>query len=173
MQSFAAAAAESMGSGSSSGYRQTSQQKQSVSKGSKSEDGSRQDESQTAGEQEVQSPLKAATNAGPKADIGGVASASKKLVFQATTTDQEKGPRKRKSKQQEMGNHTLDLNMPVGGLSNALVSVGLVSSRVSQMDGSVDVGGGSMVEGAKKQKRGTNQVVGSAAAADGSPRRQQ
>ena len=47
-----------------------------------------------------------------------------------------------------------DLNVPAEA-SNAIVPVGLVSSRLNQLDGGSKKSGESMVEMLKKQKRGT------------------
>lgn len=80
--------------------------------------------------------------------------------------------RKRKSNMPGETDQTLDLNLPVD--SNAIVSVGLVNSRVSQLDGDTEASGESMIEKLKKQKRsGSNQQARSATAADDSPRRAQ
>lgn len=70
------------------------------------------------------------------------------------------------------GHQMPDLNMPAGA-SNAIVPAGLVSSRVSQLGAGADNSGASMIETLKKQRRGSNTSEGSAAAAVGSPRREQ
>lgn len=81
--------------------------------------------------------------------------------------------RKRKSKGAGPATQTPDLNIPLTG-SNAIVPIGLVKSRVSQLDGGSESSGGSMIETLTKQKRSdTNQNARSAAAADGSSRRAQ
>lgn len=65
---------------------------------------------------------------------------------------------------------TLDLNIPLAG-SSAIVPVGLVNSRVNQLDASMDSSGDSIIEKLKKQKRSNNtQNARSAATARGSPR---
>ena len=169
-QSFAAAAAaESFGTGSSSNRRHTSLNK-SGGKVSRSADGSRHSESQVGDseEPEVQSPLKHVSERGVQEMAGKVPAANKQLVFEAMEEDQANGPRKRKSKQVANRTQMPDLNIPLGA-SNALVPVGLVTSRVSQIGASDS--GGSMIETLKKQRRGNSQIEGSAAAASGSPRR--
>jgi hypothetical protein len=49
---------------------------------------------------------------------------------------------------------TPDLNIPLS--SNAIVLVGLVNSRVNQIDGGSKNSGGSMIEKLKKQKRSSS-----------------
>jgi hypothetical protein len=79
--------------------------------------------------------------------------------------------RKRKSKVPNPPVQTPVLNFPLAG-SNAIVPVGLVTSRIGQLDGSVEHSGDSMIETLKKQKRGNStQNATSAAAASDSPRR--
>lgn len=81
--------------------------------------------------------------------------------------------RKRKSKVSNAPAQTPDLNIPLQG-SSAIVPVGLVNSRVNQIDGSAEHGSDNMIETLKKQKRGDfSQNATSAAAAKGSPRRVQ
>jgi preprotein translocase subunit SecF len=67
---------------------------------------------------------------------------------------------------------TPNLNIPIGGLS-AIVLVGVVNSRVNQLDMSADCSGGSMIEMLKKQKRSNTQNARSAATVSDSPRRAQ
>jgi len=174
MQSFAAAAADSFGSGSSSGVRQSSQPIRSASKDSKSADGSRHLESHVGNseEHEVQSPLKQNPREVEPKVAGGGPNATRQLFQAMDTGDKQKGPRKRKSKPPARVVQTPDLNISIGGGSNALIPAGLVSSRVNQLDGAGDSGGNSMIEILKRQKRGNNQHEGSAAAASDSPRRE-
>ena len=63
---------------------------------------------------------------------------------------------------------TLDLNIPLAG-SNAIVPIGLVNSRVSQLDANVDSSSDSMIETLKKQKRGYTPNARLAVAASSSP----
>lgn len=86
--------------------------------------------------------------------------------------DRRPPPCKRKSKGTGPGTQTLELNIPLEG-STAIVPIGLVNSRVSQLGGNEESSGGSMIETLKKQKHGTNQIARSAAAAVSSPRRAQ
>jgi hypothetical protein len=80
-------------------------------------------------------------------------------------------PRKRKSKGGDQVLQTPDLNA-LPEVSNAIVTVGFVNSRVNQIDGGSESSGESMVEKLKKQKRGTfSQTARSAAAAFDSPAR--
>lgn len=62
---------------------------------------------------------------------------------------------KRKSKVTKPATQTLNLNIPLA-TSNAIVSSGLVHSRVNQLDGGSRSNGGSMIGTLKKQKRRTN-----------------
>ncbi|XP_012701525.1 uncharacterized protein LOC101786648 [Setaria italica] len=169
LQSFAAAAAASYGSGSSSGFKQTSSNR-SGARGSRHANSSRHSESQVGDseELEIESPIKH-TEQGAHADTSGVS----RNLFQAMDEDQRLAPRKRKSKPSSRGVHTPDLNIPIEGGSNAIVPIGLVNSRVSQLDGAGDSSGNSMIEQLKKQKRGEPNDARSAAAASGSPRRAQ
>lgn len=83
--------------------------------------------------------------------------------------DSRQAARKRKSKASAQ---TPDLNLPVNA-SHAIVSVGLVNSRVNQLDGASDTSSGDLEEISKKQCRGSlTQNMRSAAAAKGSPRRE-
>ena len=67
----------------------------------------------------------------------------------------------------------MDLNIPLEG-SSAIVPVGLVNARVTQLDVSTDnTSGDSMIETLKKQRRGSNQNARSAAAVSNSPRQAQ
>jgi hypothetical protein len=59
--------------------------------------------------------------------------------------------RKRKSKRSGPELQTPDLNLPAG--SNAIVPIGLVNSRVSQLDSGAESTGGSLEETLKKQRR--------------------
>ena len=175
LQTFAAAAAESFGSGSSSGFRHSSRGTKSDSKGARSnDDGSRNSKSQVgdSGEPEVQSLLKKSGKEILQEEADGQPAAGKKLVFEAMEEDYRQGPRKRKSKPMARGTQTPDLNLPLGA-SHALVPVGTVSTRVNQLDGGGELNGDSMIETLKKQRRGTSHNTGSAAAASGSPRRAQ
>lgn len=172
LPSFTSAAAASFGTGSSSAPRQTRQSSRSGGKGSVS--GAQHssgfvDESE---DPEIQSPLK--NNMEKEDDMdeeysGGTA-ASRKLNL-----DVQGGPhmlpRKRKSKGVTQANQTHDLNIPLA-TSNAIVPVGLVSSRVNQLGSGSESGGSSMTGTLKKQKRGFNPSERSAAAAPGSPRRE-
>jgi hypothetical protein len=80
--------------------------------------------------------------------------------------------RKRKSKQSAPALHTPDLNEPA--VSNAIVPIGLVNSRVSQLDTGTESSSGSLEENLKKQRRGSlTNIARSAAAASDSPRRAQ
>lgn len=120
---------------------------------------------------EVQSPLKKQT--GPESGSKEKASAgvSRELVMN-DSEDRRPPPRKRKSKGAGTGTQTPNRNTPLVG-SAAIVPVGLVNSRVNQLDGNEDSSGGSMIETLKKQKRGTNQIARSAVDAESSPRRAQ
>ena len=81
--------------------------------------------------------------------------------------------RKRKSKAADPTLQTPDLNVPAE-VSNAIVQIGLVNSRVSQLDGASETSGDSMLEMLKKQKRSTNsQNARLAVAFKDSPRRTQ
>lgn len=82
--------------------------------------------------------------------------------------DQTGQARKRKKKVYTPVAQTPDLNIPLN-VSNVIVSVGLVSSRVNQMSSGSGVRSDSMLETLKKQKCGENPNSGSAAAASGSP----
>jgi len=185
VQSFAGAAADSFGSGSSSVSRPP-RGKQSRQEGSRSSMGeedthfSSPDHVGDSEELEVQSPLK--QQAGSKQ--GGaptdernreVAGAGKKLFQQEGGL--KPSQRKRKSKMPDPMSQTPDLNIPLMG-SNTIVPVGIVNSRINQLDGGVDggadSGGESMIETLKRQKRGnTKQTARSAGAADRSSRRAQ
>lgn len=63
---------------------------------------------------------------------------------------------------------TSNLNIPVSG-SSALVPVGLVNSRVNQIDANSEGGGDSMIESLKKQKCGNISNARSAAAMRAAP----
>jgi hypothetical protein len=92
------------------------------------------------------------------------------LIWAPRLTINRFGPRKRKSKVSDLGTQTPNLNIPLDG-ANAIVPVGLVNSRINQLDASGDSGGDCMIEQLKKQKRGRSQSVRSAAAVEDSPRR--
>jgi hypothetical protein len=171
-QTFGGAAAESYGSRSSSAartpkdhYSRSSDGR--ASRGYEESHRSASDLLEADEVQEVQSPLK--TDGGgsqPKGRIGGLI--GKKLVLE---TSDRPTPRKRKSKGTGETVQTSDLDVVVEA-SNAIVPVGLVNSRVSQLDGGAETSGDSMTEKLKKQKRSSNtQSAISAAAAIDSPRR--
>jgi hypothetical protein len=86
--------------------------------------------------------------------------------------DRQPLPRKGKSKAATPVTQTPDLNIPLGG-SSVIVPMGLVNSRVSQLDTTTDSSGSSMIETLKKLKRGSNQIARSAVAAMDSPRQAQ
>ena len=169
--SFAAAAAESFGSGSSSVPNPPRHNSRLEEKGSKS--GPRRsdnlvDESE---EPEVQSPLKQnLKDDGMNIEVIKVPGASKCLNLDGESAGSRQQARKRKSKGASLTTQTPDLNIPVGE-SNAIVPSGLVSARVNQLGAGAKSGGKSMSELLKKQKRGNSQNDRSAAAAIGSPRR--
>jgi len=94
-------------------------------------------------EREVQSPLK-------KRNTKGTAGKGQPVMEETNT----RLPQKRKSKGAGQNLQTPDLNVPAEA-SNAIVPVGLVSSRLNQLDGGSEKSGESMVEMLKKQKRGT------------------
>jgi hypothetical protein len=118
-------------------------------------------------EPEVQSPLKQQTDHGTDAKGKAGVGASRQLVMQDVET-RYPPLRKRKSKGIVQVIQTPDLNVPLAE-SNAIVPAGLVNSRVSQLDGSEDNSGGSMIETLKKQKRVNTQHATSAATASSSP----
>lgn len=162
--SFAEAASSSMGGTFSYGPRST--------RGSMNRDGARPNKPQETttlcseepidvgreeGEQEVNSPLKHGDNSRGEE----LHTETARQLFQVGPSV-EKHPRKRKTK--SAGASRLDLNKPV---SNALIPVGLVNSRMSQFATDAD-------EAAKKQKVSeANKNARSAAAAGCSPRRAQ
>jgi hypothetical protein len=174
LQSFAGAAAESFGSGSTSNSKppRTQFSKSGETKSSCSADGTRH-APEPAGEpedQEVQSPLKkqADENQSRKERTGK--GASRHLDMQIVESGRQ--PRKRKSKPMGPAMHTPELKMPGG--PNAIVPAGLVSSRVNQLVSETESTSGSLEETLKKQRRGSLTLVArSAAAADDSPRRAQ
>lgn len=166
-QAFADAAAESFGSGSSSGSRppRTNHSKSGAQRSF--ERGSCHTSSEPRDEEypEVQSPLKAPAS-DPK---DGASDGTNRRLNMDIVDDVRQTARKRKSK---ASMQTPDLNIPVG--ANAIIPVGLVNSRVNQLRGNSDCSGGSVEEAAKKQRRGSlSQNANSAAAAGGSPRRAQ
>lgn len=174
-QSFVGAAAESYGSGTSSASKppRTQHSKSGNVRTSHGEDGSSHQpgDADETDDQVVQSPLKQQVETSGKEKAKAGTGASKQLDMQ----DVENGrplPRKRKSKVNNPSTQTPDLNIPLQ-TTNAIVPVGLVTSRVNQLDGNADNIGESMSETLKKQKRGNPQSARSAAAAQDSPRRAQ
>lgn len=171
-QSFAAAAVDSFGSGSSAGVRQSGTSNKTGGRGPRSSDTRRSDSHVGDSEEpEIQSPMKETQDVESRQAADVSPNTNRELVFQAMDENHRQGPRKRKSKNPK-ATHTPDLNLPPGGAST-LVPAGLVNSRVSQLDGSGESSSGSMAEILKKQKRGNSQSAGSAAAAGSSPRRAQ
>jgi len=169
VQSFASAAAESFGKGSSSTSRPPRPNSRSDGRGSLS--GSRHSDN-VAGdseEPEVQSPLKEKQQEDSPSGKGGAVGASRSLDLQE---DQRAQAHKRKATVSSPVTQTPDLNIPLG-VSSALVPAGLVNSRVSQLDPGMEGGGGNLNETLKKQKRGNTSNSRSAAAAKDSPRRAQ
>lgn len=145
IQSFAGAAAESFGSGSSSAFRPPRQHSRPGERGSMS--GSRHSESfvDESKDPEVQSPLKQNQRDDlPGADDGGPG-ASRRLDLHGDDEGCRQHARKRKSKVASPVTQTPDLNIPIGG-SSALVPAGLVNSRVNQLDAGADSDGSSMIE---------------------------
>lgn len=169
VQSFAGAAAESFGSGSSSASKPPRPQSRSNGGGSRS--GSRYSDSVMGDSEEfeVQSPLKQDHAHDCHAATDGALKATRKLDLGGVVEEHRQQPRKRKSKVGSRVAQTPDLNIPAGE-SNALVPVGLVTSRVNQLDASSESGGESMIETLKKQKCVSTQNEISAAAAKGGPR---
>jgi hypothetical protein len=164
IQSFAGAAMESFGSGSSSAFRPPRQHSRPGERGSMS--GSRHSESfvDESKDPEVQSPLKQNQRDDlPGADDGGPG-ASRHLDLHGDDEGCCQHARKRKSKVASPVTQTPNLNIPIGG-SSALVPAGLVNSRVNQLDAGANSDGSSMIETLKKQKRGNNLNARSAAAA--------
>ena len=186
LQSFARAAADSFGSGSSSASRppRGQQGRQRGSRSSMGEDDSRFSSSDHVGdseELEVQSPLK--KQAGSKHTGASTDERSSKgtgvgkKLFQQEEGELNPGQRKRKSKVSDPVSLTPDLNILLMG-SSAIVPVGIVNSRINKLDGGTDGGAdssdGSMIETLKRQKRGTTkQNAKSAGAATSSSRRAQ
>jgi hypothetical protein len=117
----------------------------------------------------VQSPLKQKDEQVSKGKEKTGTGVSLELVMEDNETRRPL-PRKRKSKGTGSGTQTPDLNIPLEP-SNAIVSAGLVNSRIIQLDGSGEHSGESMIETLKKQRRGYTKIAGSAAAAESSPRR--
>lgn len=171
LQSFAGAAAESFGSGSSSSKPSKAQfSKSGGGRSSKENDGIGRtaDLFGETDDQEVQSPPKEQENGQNGKEKKG-STVSGNLDMQVKETEVPT-PRKRKSKVTNPAQNP-DLNIPA--TSNAIVPAGLVNSRVNQLDASADSDGGSMTETLKKQKRGTTQTARSAATVEDSPRRAQ
>jgi hypothetical protein len=116
---------------------------------------------------EVQSPLKEPPRANLK-EKGAMVGVNRKLDLMEVQKVW-----KRKSKATHTNIQTPDLNVPVHSTS-AIVPVGLVNSRVSQLDGGTESSGGSLEETIKKQRRSSSSNnARSVAAADSSPRRAQ
>ncbi|XP_021321392.1 uncharacterized protein LOC8058002 [Sorghum bicolor] len=174
LQSFAAAAAESFGSGSSSGLRRSDSTGRTGGKAPLSGDSTRRSASQVGNseEPEVQSPMKQQQKGKEQGDMAAVSKVSRQLDIQVLEEDFRQVPRKRKSKPLPKNAQTPDPNVALGS-SSALVPAGVVNSRVNLFDATVDSSGNSLIEILKKQKRGNNQNAGSAAAVDDSPRRAQ
>ena len=119
-------------------------------------------------DQEVQSPLKAPQEAPERVQNTERGRAGRKLDMDGA--DNARIPdRKWKSKRSGPELQTPDLNVPVG--SNDIVPIGLVNSRVFQLDSGAESTGGSLEETLKKQRRGslTNNARSVVAAID-SPR---
>ena len=87
-------------------------------------------------EKEVQSPLKRSGRAN-KEKVKASSRASRQFDMQLVKPSRQK-QRKRKSKGINLGTQTLDLNVPLEG-SNAIVPIGLMNSRVSQLDVSAEI----------------------------------
>jgi hypothetical protein len=171
VQGFAEAAADSFGSGSSSGSRPPRAfQNKSGHVQSQTGNGGSCQSSSVHGEEdvpEVQSPLKAPSINPSRGESDGVA--NRKLNMNVEDSERQM-VRKRKSKASTL---TPDLNLPPEG-SKAIVPAGLVNSRVSQLGGGSESSTGSLEETIKKQRRGnSSQNARSAVAARGSPRRAQ
>jgi hypothetical protein len=158
-QGFAEAAAESLGSVSSSSSKHTrGSSKQQEEEMPKETYGTDRDD-------EVTSPLKEKTPVVDKNKNTAPLVASRPLF-------QSKPARKRKTKTVP-GSATPDLNLPVQD-PLALVPAGTVSARISQLDGVQEEDREGKEELLKKQKMcSTTFDARSAAAADGSPRRAQ
>jgi hypothetical protein len=158
-QGFAEAAAESLGSVSSSSSKHTrGSSKQQEEEMPKETYGTDRDD-------EVTSPLKEKTPVVDKNKNTAPPVASRPLF-------QSKPARKRKTKTVP-GSATPDLNLPVQD-PLALVPAGTVSARISQLDGVQEEDREGKEELLKKQKMcSTTFDARSAAAADGSPRRAQ
>jgi hypothetical protein len=171
VQGFAEAAIDSFGSGSSSGSRPPRAfQNKSGHVQTQTGNGGSCQSSSVHGEEdvpEVQSPLKAPSINPSREESNGVA--NRKLNMNVKDSERQL-VRKRKSKASTV---TPDLNLPPEG-SKAIVPVGLVNSRVSQLGGGSESSTGSLEETIKKQRRGnSSQNARSAVAARGSPRRAQ
>ena len=173
LQSFSDAAAESFGSGSSSGARvdrtSSGRREERGTASSKDERRSAPDadgrEHAAVEDPEVTSPLKEKEPAEPKGKNGPPSNVGRQL-YQEGKGDKRKLVKKRKSKQSGPSpSMPPDLILPAEDMT-PLVPRGLVSSRVTQMVGLIDCNGDASDELSKKQKT-------SAAAAQGSPRRKQ
>ncbi|CAO2195035.1 unnamed protein product [Urochloa humidicola] len=180
LQSFVDAAAESYGSGTSSGARSTrglSGRPDGRRAGSR-EDGARRsattaDARGNEDGEEVTSPLKNLVREEPKGKEKATGNAGRQL-FQIEKEDGRKTVKKRKQKRDSTSSsQTPDLNVPIVD-SSVLVPAGLVSSRMNQLVGSRESADGATDELNKKQKTSnTTPNARSAAAASGSPRRAQ
>ncbi|CAN6272978.1 unnamed protein product [Urochloa humidicola] len=181
VQSFAEAAAETFGGGSSSGAR-SARTTSGRSDGRRTGGGDEEERQSGVGagdrgkeDGEITSPLKRRAPDEPRGKETATSDAGRQL-FQAGQSDGRKLIKKRKSKRSgPTSSHTPDLNLPLTDVT-AVVPAGLVSSRVSQLAGSQKNLEGEDVseELIKKQRRSTNTIEArSAAAADGSPRREQ
>lgn len=176
LQSFAEAVAESWGSGSSSGSRppRTQFSKSEQSRSRKGDGGSCHSSNPREEEEEleVQSPLKDAAETVERAK----GQANRKLemaVNEQMAVDEQRPHRKRKSKVTAPTLQTPDLNSPEVGVG-AIVPVGQVNSRVTQLDGGTECSGGSLEETLKKQRRGSSSHNARSAAAEScSPHRAQ
>ena len=92
----------------------------------------------------------ATTQAEAISEVRGKAGAGAgKQLFGQEEEMVKSGQRKRKSKGTGPAMQTLDLNIPVDA-SNAIVPVGIVNSRVNQLDGAAENSGKSMIEILKK-----------------------
>lgn len=143
LPSFAEAAADTFGSGSSSGVR-PSWTGAGRTRDSRASGGDGASHHSSSDPVEVQSPLKE-PGTDPKAKGTAEGETNRRLDMDV---DLHKVARKRKSKG---GVQTTDLNIPATG-SNAIIPI---NSRVSQLDGDSQSSGGSLREAIKKQRRGS------------------
>ncbi|CAN6289875.1 unnamed protein product [Urochloa humidicola] len=179
VQSFVDAAAESFGSGTSSGGRPTRAMPGGLDE--RREDSREEAQSRprkhaatqgTEDSAEITSPLKRRAPEEPKGKE--TMTNTGRQLFQEGTDAGRKVIKKRKSKRSgPTSSLTPDLNLPLEDTS-ALVPAGLVSSRVNQLVGSRETGASTPSELSKKQKTSVSQPIArSAVAADGSPCRAQ